>query len=68
MDEILADYALSRILDDPKICEWATAEVGKRVGYTNSDDCEFWVTYTTIINELLDVIRKKNEPLQSDDT
>ena len=55
MDEILADYALSRILDDPKICEWATAEVGKRLGYTNSDDCEFWVTYTTIINELLDV-------------
>ena len=62
MDDELVDYALARILDDIRIGEWATGEVDKRLKRRGPQDHEFWAMYTTVTNELLDAVRKKNEP------
>src|SRR5882724_1445539 len=62
MDDELVNYALARILDDIRIGEWATGEVDKRLKRKGPQDHEFWVMYTTVTNELLDAVRKKNEP------
>jgi hypothetical protein len=62
MDDELVDYALARILDDIRIGEWATGEVDKRLERSGPQDHEFWAMYTTVTNELLDAVRKKNEP------
>jgi hypothetical protein len=62
MDDDLVNYALSRILDDIRIGEWITEEVDKRLKRSGPQDHEFWAMYTTVTNELLDAVRKKNEP------
>jgi hypothetical protein len=62
MDDGLVDYALARILDDIRIGEWVTGEVDKRLKRKGPQDHEFWSMYTTVTNELLDAVRKKNEP------
>jgi hypothetical protein len=61
MDNELVDFALSLILDNLRIGEWATKEVGRRFNLTDPEDDEFWAAYTTVINELIDAARKKNE-------
>jgi hypothetical protein len=63
MDEALIDYALSRILDDERIGNWATGEVEKLLGHTNREDDDFWPVYTNAINDLLDAARKRNNPV-----
>jgi hypothetical protein len=40
----------------------ATGEVDKRLKRKGPQDYEFWSMYTTVTNELLDAVRKKNEP------
>jgi len=62
MDDELVNYALAQILDDIRIGEWVTGEVDKRLKRKGPQDHEFWAMYTTIMNELLDAVRKKNEP------
>jgi hypothetical protein len=62
MDDELVDYALALILDDIRIGEWVTGEVDKRLKRNGPQDCEFWAMYTTVTNELLDAVRKRNEP------
>jgi len=62
MDDELVNYALAQILDDIRIGEWVTGEVDKRLKRKGPQDHEFWAMYTTVANELLDAIRKKNEP------
>jgi hypothetical protein len=62
MDDELVDYALARILDDIRIGEWVTGEVDKRLKRNGPQDHEFWARYTTVTNELLDAVRKRNEP------
>ena len=64
MDDELVDYALARILDDVRIGEWATGEVAKRLKRTGPQNYEFWATYTAVTNELLEAVRKKNEPVR----
>lgn len=63
MDEALIDYALSRILDDERISNWATEEVEKHLGHANRDDDGFWQVYTNAINDLLDAARHRNNPV-----
>jgi hypothetical protein len=63
IDHDLADYALSLVLDNTRICEWATLEVSKRLKREGPQDYEFWETYTAVINELLDAARKANDPV-----
>jgi hypothetical protein len=53
---------LARILDDIRIGDWATREVDKRLKRKGPQDYEFWAMYTTVTNELLDAVRRKNEP------
>jgi hypothetical protein len=67
MDDDLVEYALSCILDDEHIGKWATEEVARRLGSSDQEDDEYWVTYTAVINELLEAVRKRNEPLLSPD-
>jgi hypothetical protein len=62
MDDDLVAHALALILDDVRIGEWATSEVDKRLSRKGPQDHEFWAMYTTVCNELLDAVRKKNEP------
>lgn len=62
MDDDLVNYALARILDDIRIGEWVTSEVDKRLKRKGPQDHEFWAMYTSVTNELLDAVRKKNEP------
>jgi hypothetical protein len=62
MDDELVTYALNLILDDLRIGEWVTSEVDKRLGRQGPQDHQFWAMYTTVTNELLDAVRKKNEP------
>lgn len=62
MDEALIDYALSRILDDERIGNWATGEVEKLLGRANREDDDFWPAYTNAINDLLDAARNRNNP------
>jgi hypothetical protein len=37
-------------------------KVDKRLNRKGPQDVEFWATYTTVTNELLDAVRQKNEP------
>lgn len=62
MDDELVTYALNLILDDLRVGECVTAEVDKRLGRQGPQDHEFWAMYTTVTNELLDAVRKKNDP------
>jgi hypothetical protein len=62
MDDDLVDRALALILDDIRVGEWATGEVAKRLNRQGPPNYQFWATYTTVMNELLDAVRKKNEP------
>ena len=62
MDDDLVDHALALILDDIRVGEWATAEVAKRLNRKGPKNYQFWATYTIVTNELLDAVRKRNEP------
>jgi hypothetical protein len=62
MNDELVAYALNLFLDDLRVGEWVTSEVDKRLGRQGPQDHEFWAMYTTVTNELLDAVRKKNEP------
>jgi hypothetical protein len=62
MDDELIAYVLALILDDIRIGEWVCSEVDRRLNRKGPQDHEFWRMYTTVTNELLDAVRKKNEP------
>jgi hypothetical protein len=62
MDEKLIDHALALILDDIRVGEWATSEADKRLNRKGPQDYEFWAMYTTVTNELLEAVRRRNEP------
>jgi hypothetical protein len=62
MDADLVTYALNLILDDLRVGEWVTSGVDRRLGRQGPQDYQFWAMYTTVTNELLDAVRKKNEP------
>ena len=67
MDDELVDYALAKILDDTRIGECVTQEVTKRLGVHDPEDDQFWVTYTKVMNELIDAVRQKNQPIYPPD-
>lgn len=66
MNDELIDYALARILDDARIGEWATQEVAERLGSSDPECDQFWPTYTAAINELIEAMRDKNQPSESE--
>ncbi|MDA9529793.1 hypothetical protein [Bradyrhizobium sp. CCBAU 25338] len=61
MDDQLVTHALSLVLDDIRVCKWVTAEVDRRLGRKGPQDLEFWRTYTTVTNDLIDAVRAKND-------
>lgn len=61
MDDQLVAHALSLVLDDIRVCKWVTAEVDRRLGRKGPQDLEFWRTYTTVTNDLIDAVRAKND-------
>ena len=46
MPEELVKHAFNLLLDDRRIGEWSTSEVGTRLGRDGPQDREFWQTYT----------------------
>ena len=66
MEDELVVYALALILDDRRVGEWVIQEVEKRLKRKGPQDHQFWAMYTAVTNELLDAVRKKNEPTPSE--
>jgi hypothetical protein len=58
----IVDHALSLILDDLTIGGYVTDAVDKRLGRKGPQDAEFWATYTIVVDDLLQAVRKKNQP------
>jgi hypothetical protein len=60
VDDVLIAYALTKLLDDTRVGQWAIAEIGKRLKRTGPQNFEYLAMYTTVINELIDAARQKN--------